>query len=73
METLAIIQQAADSIPGLAGLGVGGAIALIVLSFYRQDRKSSEEALQSLGKEFREVVENNTAAMTKLITLVEKR
>jgi hypothetical protein len=58
-------------IPNLTGLGIGGVLASVMFYFYRQDRKSSEESIKTFAGEFRQVVENNTAAMTKLTTLVE--
>jgi hypothetical protein len=38
---------------------------------YTEDRRRSEDALAKLGGEFRQTVEANTQAVTKLCTLVE--
>lgn len=55
----------------LPEMGVGGAIAAAMFYFYRQDRKAAEQNLAELGKEFKEVVVNNTEAMTKLTTMLQ--
>lgn len=54
-------------------LGVGGGIAALMFYFYRQDRKDSQDSLQKLGLDFKETVEANTQAMTKLSVLIEQK
>lgn len=49
-----------------AGLGIGGGLAAFMFYFYRQDRKHSEDRYEALAKDFREIVEHNTEAMTSL-------
>lgn len=63
---MAILIQAASEIPNWASLGVGGALAGVMFVFYRQDRRSSEERLNGIIKDFRHIIESNTAAMTSL-------
>lgn len=65
-------------------LGVGGAIAVLVLilwrmdrrtwsSVYEEDRKHSEERYVALAQEFRIIVRDNTAAMIRLAELIGSR
>lgn len=68
---LAFLQS--TELPNFTGLGVGGAIATIMFIFYRQDRKAYEDMLKGFAMEFRSVIENNTAAITRLIVLTEER
>ena len=71
--------QAASSndISPLVSLGAGGAIAALVLSLWRQDRKDSQDRYERLAKdsnertaaiaaEFRSIVQDNTRAITAL-------
>jgi len=58
---------------------VTGGLAAWIFYFYRQDRKDAREKMRALLDrydkhldDFREIVENNTAAITKLTTLVEQ-
>jgi hypothetical protein len=74
--------------PFWPGLGVGGILAGVVLKFYRDDRKASEDRYERLAQEsrtqysalakesneraaviasdFRQIVEDNTRALTTL-------
>lgn len=61
--------QAGDWSGALGGGGVG--LAGVMFYFYRQDRKSSEEALTKIASEFRGIVEGNTRAITALKTVIE--
>ena len=61
--------QALEAPPDLTKWGTGG-LAVLMFWFYREDRKRSEEAMKELGKDFREVVEENTRVIA---TLVEQR
>lgn len=56
----------------LAKHGLGAALAGLMFYVYRQDRKASEDSLKVLGAEFREIVEANTAALTRLCTLLDR-
>ena len=47
-------------------LGALGGLAAAMFYFYRQDRKDSEKRFEELSKDFRNIVENNTTAITKL-------
>ncbi len=68
--------EAADTSP-LLSLGVGGAIAALVIAMWRQDRKESQDRYALLAKdsieraaalavEFRHIVQDNTKALTVL-------
>jgi hypothetical protein len=57
----------------LGGMGVGGVLAGIILTFYRQDRTASENKFAQLGHDFREIVTNNTEALTAVKTLIETK
>jgi hypothetical protein len=73
---LAFLQTAApatESIPGWASLGVGGVLAMAMFYFYRLDRKASEERLNGVIKDFRSIIEANTAAMTSLREAVREK
>lgn len=63
----------------IASLGVGGVLALLMFWFYRHDRKSSEDRLKSsedrfaeLAKEFRQIVQENTAASVRLADVIDR-
>ena len=58
---------------------ITGGLAIWIFHFYRQDRKDARERLRALvdrydklAEGFRTIIENNTAAITKLTTLVEQ-
>lgn len=46
----------------LSAIGLAG----VIFFFYRQDRLASEGRYEKLAHEFRQIVENNTAAFTRL-------
>jgi len=52
----------------LGGSGVG--LAGLIFYFYRQDRKTAEEAMIKVASEFRSIVEANTRAITALNTVL---
>lgn len=54
-----------------ATLGVGGVLAGVMFMFYRVDRKESEKRLAALGKEFKEIVQRNTEALTRLTSFLQ--
>lgn len=56
----------------LLQLGPGGIIAALMFFWYRADRQRAEEALKTVAADFRQTVEANTCAMTKLTVLVEQ-
>ena len=71
-----LLLQASDATP-LIPLGVGGGIAALVIGMWRQDRKESQDRYASLAKEsnerasaiaaeFRQIVQDNTKALTVL-------
>jgi hypothetical protein len=70
--TLAVLllQTAAD-VPNWAPLGVGGVLAGVMFYFYRQDRLESEKRMGEIIKDFRGIIEANTAAMTGLQKAIE--
>jgi gas vesicle protein len=52
---LAILQAASPEVtPFWPGLGIGGVLAAVVLKFYRDDRKTSEDRYEKLAKEAQE-------------------
>jgi hypothetical protein len=55
----------------LVSLGVGGAIAALVLSFYRKDIKQYTELWRLTTQELINVIKENTASNVKLINLIE--
>lgn len=52
-----------------ANFGIGGILAGIMFYFYRQDRQKSE----ALAQNFKEIITNNTQAMTKLESAITSR
>lgn len=68
------LQSVQDSLPitPIASLGVGGALALIMFWFYRLDRKASEERFTEISKDFRAIVQENTAAMVRLGEVIDR-
>ena len=74
---LAFLQ--ATNAPDWATLGVGGILAGGMFLFYREDRKRSEaerteiaKDLRDLAKAFREVVEDNSRAISTLTALMDR-
>ena len=57
----------------LVSLGVGGAIAALVLSFYRKDIKQFAELFRITTEQLITVIKENTASNTKLIALIESQ
>jgi hypothetical protein len=57
----------------LSSLGVGGILAGMLFLAYRADRKSSEERYERLALEFREMVTENTRAITAFQTYIETK
>lgn len=55
-------------IPGgeLPALGVSGLLATWMFYMYRQDRLQNEKALTDLTKDFMQIVQENTRALTTL-------
>ena len=47
----------------LPGLGIGGALAVMLFYFYRQDRRESTERYAKLAQDFKTVIQENTAAI----------
>lgn len=56
-----------------ASLGVGGVLAAGMAAVWRKERAASEVRYGELSKEFRTIVEENTRAITTLVTVVEQR
>jgi hypothetical protein len=54
-----------------AQFGVGAVAAVMLFMIYRADRKASEDRFADLTKEFRTIVQDNTAAITKLTDALE--
>lgn len=55
----------------LVSLGVGGAIAALILVFYRKDVKSYTELWRMTTEQLIIVIKENTASNIKLINLIE--
>lgn len=62
----------AATLKWLSELGPGLFIAVLVLLLWRMDRKVAEDRLAALAKDWREVVENNTKAMTTIELIVQR-
>ena len=71
-------------IPDWGTLGIGGAMASLVFFFYRQDRKASEdryaadrktseERYAALAIDFRQIVQENTQAVTGLKDMIGRQ
>lgn len=69
----AFIQAATDAIPNWGATGIGGALAVGMFYFYRQDRKDAEEKMRGVIADFRSLIEANTRAMTSLERAIEER
>lgn len=67
------LEQAAvdEFIKWLVGLGVGGAIAAFIFTFYRKDVKQYTTLWEVMSKQLIEVVKDNTASNVRLIALIE--
>ena len=50
----------------LSNLGLGAVFGGVIFLIYRADRKHSEERYRRLASDFKEVIEQNTKAMTRL-------
>lgn len=55
----------------LVSLGVGGAIAALVLAFYRKDVKQYTELWRMTTEQLINVIKENTASNVKLISMIE--
>ncbi len=77
---LAFLLQSVDTVAAPVGIG---AIALIVLGYYRVDRQKSEKRLAELAtasedrlaeisKDFRLIVQENTRALTALEGVISR-
>lgn len=68
-----LLVEAVEPLGGFASLGISTGMASLVLYFWRQDRKdraeerkAADERHQVLAKDFKEIVQGNTIAMTRL-------
>ena len=61
-----------DEIRLLAQFGLGGVLAGLMFYFYRRDRQDSEKRYERLAVGFRQIVEDNTAALTSLKDYLRK-
>ena len=61
-----------DFIQAIGSLGVGAFLGTLVFVMYRIDRKSSEDKLQGIILADQKTREENTKALTELITLLKK-
>jgi len=66
MFSFMVLFQNFPDFQAITGLGIGGILAAVTLCFYRIDRKQSEQRLAKLGQDFRQIVEQNTQAITLL-------
>ena len=61
-----------EFIQAIGSLGVGAFLGTLVFVMYRIDRKSSEDKLQDIILADQKTREENTKALTELITLLKK-
>ena len=77
------ISEIPQALVPLGSLGVGGAVALLTLYFYRLDRKDSEDRLASLhvacekriedlSHDFKQIIQENTESNGKLLNVIER-
>ncbi len=52
--------------------GIGGLIAALMFYFYRKDSLENMNRFEGLAKDFKEVIKDNTAVITKLTERLEK-
>ena len=52
--------------------GIGGVLAVVILFMYRADRKSTEHRQSVWLEQDQKTREENTEALTRLITLLER-
>lgn len=63
----------AEFMKWLATLGVGGVLAGLMFMFYRKDVKQYTELWRMATDQLMNVVKENTASNTKLISLIESQ
>jgi len=61
-----------ESVKWFSSLGVGGVIAGVLFMFYRKDVRQFTDLWRTQTEMLVEVVRENTASNTKLITLIEQ-
>jgi hypothetical protein len=61
----------AEFVKWLATLGIGGVLAAFIFLFYRKDMKQYTELWRNATEQLMEIVQDNTASNTRLITLLE--
>ena len=55
----------------LVTLGVGGILAAFMFTFYRKDMKQYTELWRTTSEQLMNIIKENTASNTKLISLIE--
>lgn len=53
--------------------GIAGVLAFIIFLIYRQNRKSSEDRLTGIIKEYNDAAKANTSALTELIVWLKAK
>jgi len=61
----------AEFVKWLATLGVGGVLAAFMFVFYRKDVRIYTEMWKGQADILARVIQDNTASMTKLVTVIE--
>lgn len=61
-----------SEIQWFASLGVGGILAGIMFFYSRLDRKASEKRYEELARDLRSLVQDNTKALTMLVSIIER-
>jgi hypothetical protein len=61
----------ADFVKYLSTLGIGGVLAAFMFMFYRKDVQQYTELWRITASQLMSVIQENTAANTKLIALIE--
>jgi hypothetical protein len=60
-----------ETAPFWPTLGIGGGLAALMFTLWRQDRQESQSRFEKLAADFRDVIEDNTKAMTALLVKID--
>lgn len=63
----------AEFVKWLLTLGVGGVLAGFIFTFYRKDIRQYTELWRSTAEQLTQVVKENTASNTKLVSMIESQ
>jgi hypothetical protein len=68
-----VTESSAEFMKWLATLGVGGVLAGLMFMFYRKDVKQYTELWKLATDQLMQIVKENTASNTRLISLIESQ